>query len=86
MAPLVPLTFPVGPYVPLVTPEFDKVVVILHPAWELAVPVTSPVKVIDCAEANLVAVSAFPFKLPWNPSDLMEATNFPSALVPLVFS
>ena len=37
------------------------VVAILHPAYELAVPVVSPVSVTDCAVANLVAVKTFLF-------------------------
>ena len=39
----------------------DVVVAILHPAYELAVPVVSPVRVTDCADANLVAVRTFLF-------------------------
>ena len=40
--------------------KYFPVVLIVQPAWDEAVPVTAPVKVIDCAEANLVAVAAFP--------------------------
>jgi len=39
---------------------FSVVVAILHPAFELAVPVVSPVRVTDYADANLVAVAELP--------------------------
>ena len=52
------------PYVLAVTPEFASVAATDHPAFEDAVPVTSPVSVIDWAEANSVADEALPVKEP----------------------
>jgi len=48
----------------LVTLPLPIVVAMDQPAYEETVPVISPVKVIDCAEANLVAVAALPSKAP----------------------
>lgn len=55
-APLV-TSLPSGPYNPPITPEFRKVVAILHPVSPsfASVPVTSPVKVISLSDENLSA-------------------------------
>ncbi len=53
-------------YVPAVTPLLARVVATDHPAVEETVPVTSPVRVTDCADANSVAVSALPSTAPLN--------------------